>query len=157
MAENTTIRNLASCSRWGWLDRHLQAQQAERWVGKLRIKLQNVDSPVARLSGGNQQKVAIARLMHQHARIVLMDEPTRGVDIGSKVQIYQAIAEMARSGCSVLLVSSYLPELFGVCDRIAVMVRGVLSPARPVSEWTPESLMQTAIGSVATAPEVRAS
>jgi ribose transport system ATP-binding protein len=157
VADNTTITNLASCSRWGWLDRHLQAQQAERWVEKLRIKLQNVDSPVARLSGGNQQKVAIARLLHQNARIVLMDEPTRGVDIGSKVQIYEAIAEMAESGCSVLLVSSYLPELFGVCDRIAVMVRGVLSPARPVNEWTPESLMQTAIGSAATEPEERAS
>lgn len=157
VADNTTITNLATCSRWGWLNRRAQAQQAEQWVQKLRIKLQSVDSPVARLSGGNQQKVAIARLLHQNARIVLMDEPTRGVDIGSKVQIYEAIAQMAEAGCSVLLVSSYLPELFGICDRIAVMVRGVLSPARPVSEWTPESLMQTAIGSAATEPEERAS
>ena len=76
-----------------------------------------------------------------------MDEPTRGIDIGSKVQIYQAIAELAESGASVLLISSYLPELFGICDRIAVMVRGVLSPARPAGEWNAETVMQTAIGS----------
>jgi ribose transport system ATP-binding protein len=106
---------------------------------------------VGRLSGGNQQKVAMARLLHQGARIILMDEPTRGVDIGSKAHIYEAIAEIAASGKSVLMVSSYLPELFGICDRIAVMVRGVLSPARPVSEWTAETLMHTAIGSGATA------
>jgi ribose transport system ATP-binding protein len=102
---------------------------------------------VATLSGGNQQKVALARLLHQGARIVLLDEPTRGVDIGSKAHIYEAIAGMTVAGKSVLMVSSYLPELFGMCDRIAVMVRGMLSPARRTSEWTPESLMKAATGS----------
>jgi len=146
VADNTTITNLSSCSRWGWINRRSQAVQVERWIQKLRIKVRNPESPVARLSGGNQQKVAIARLLHQQARIILMDEPTRGVDIGSKVQIYEAIAEMAEAGASVLLVSSYLPELFGICDRISVMVRGVLSPARAASEWNAETVMQTAIG-----------
>ncbi|HLQ51458.1 MAG TPA: ATP-binding cassette domain-containing protein, partial [Terriglobales bacterium] len=152
VADNTTITNLASCSRWGWLNRRSQIEQTETWIQKLRIKVRSAESPVANLSGGNQQKVAIARLLHQGARIVLMDEPTRGVDIGSKAHIYEAIAEMAAAGNSVLLVSSYLPELFGICDRIAVMVRGVLSPARPVSEWTAETLMHTAIGAAAPAP-----
>ena len=155
VADNTTITNLASCSRWGWLNRRSQIEQTETWIQKLRIKVRSAESPVANLSGGNQQKVAIARLLHQGARIVLMDEPTRGVDIGSKAHIYEAIAEMAAAGNSVLLVSSYLPELFGICDRIAVMVRGVLSPARPVGEWTAETLMHTAIGAAAPAPGER--
>jgi len=149
VADNATITNLSSCSRWGWLNRRAQAEQTARWIQKLRIKVHSPGSPAAKLSGGNQQKVAIARLLHQGARIVLMDEPTRGVDIGSKAQIYEAIAEMAGAGCSIMIVSSYLPELFGVCDRIAVMVRGILSPARPVGEWTAETVMHTAIGSVA--------
>ncbi|PYX88539.1 MAG: sugar ABC transporter, partial [Acidobacteria bacterium] len=155
VADNTTITNLASCSRWGWLNRRSQTEQTETWIQKLRIKVRSAESPVANLSGGNQQKVAIARLLHQGARIVLMDEPTRGVDIGSKAHIYEAIAEMAAAGNSVLLVSSYLPELFGICDRIAVMVRGVLSPPRPVGEWTAETLMHTAIGAATPAPVER--
>jgi ribose transport system ATP-binding protein len=150
VADNATITNLASCSRWGWLDRHAQSAQTETWIQKLRIKVPSPEAAVAKLSGGNQQKVAIARLLHQGARIILMDEPTRGVDIGSKAHIYEAIAEISASGKSVLMVSSYLPELFGMCDRIAVMVRGVLSPARLASEWTAETLMQVAIGSAVT-------
>jgi ribose transport system ATP-binding protein len=103
---------------------------------------------VSTLSGGNQQKVAVARLLHQDADILLLDEPTRGIDIGSKAQIYQTIADCADKGKGVLMISSYLPELFGMCDRLAVMSRGRLSQARPVGEWTPESVMQAAIGGV---------
>ncbi len=149
VADNVTLTNFASCSRWGWLNRPVQAEQTTAWMDKLRIRAHNAASPVASLSGGNQQKVAIARLLHQKAEILLLDEPTRGVDVGSKAQIYEAIAEMAATGKAVLLVSSYLPELFGVCDRLAVMVRGRLSPARPIAAWTPESVMHAAIGSEA--------
>jgi ribose transport system ATP-binding protein len=101
---------------------------------------------VRQLSGGNQQKVALARLLHQGCDIFLLDEPTRGVDVGSKAQIYQLIASLAASGKAVLMVSSYLPELFGICDRLAVMRRGHLSPTRPIGEWTPETVLQAAIG-----------
>jgi ribose transport system ATP-binding protein len=101
---------------------------------------------VRTLSGGNQQKVAFARLLHQDADVLLLDEPTRGIDIGSKVQIYDAIAACAGEGRAVLMVSSYLPELFGVCDRLAVMSRRRLSPARPTAEWTPESVLAVALG-----------
>jgi ribose transport system ATP-binding protein len=79
--------------------------------------------------------------------VLLLDEPTRGIDIGSKAQVYRTIAEAADSGKAVLMVSSYMPELFGMCDRIAVMSRGRLSPARPVDEWTPEAVLSVAIGS----------
>ncbi len=150
VADNVTLTSLASCSRWGWLNLATQAEQTKTWMEKLRIKAPRAESPVASLSGGNQQKVAIARLLHQKAEVYLMDEPTRGVDVGSKAQIYETIAEMANAGKAVLMVSSYLPELFGVCDRLAVMVRGRLSPARPITEWTPESVMQTSIGTETT-------
>src|SRR5205085_11413487 len=101
---------------------------------------------VAELSGGNQQKVALARLLHQEADILLLDEPTRGVDVGSKAEIYCLIGELAAQGKAVLFVSSYLPELLGVCDRLAVMARGKLSPIRPVGDWTPEQVMAFATG-----------
>ena len=109
------------------------------------MKARDVQQPVAALSGGNQQKIALARLLHQQADILLLDEPTRGIDIGSKAQVYKTIAQCAGEGKAVLMISSYLPELFGMCDRLAVMSRGRLSPARPIDEWTPESVMQTAI------------
>jgi ribose transport system ATP-binding protein len=106
-----------------------------------------MDMPVQKLSGGNQQKAAIARLLHQGCEIFLLDEPTRGVDVASKAQIYSLIVSLARAGKAILMVSSYLPELFGLCDRLAVMSRGCLSAARPIAEWTPESVLQAAIGS----------
>jgi len=101
---------------------------------------------VRALSGGNQQKVAIGRLLHQDAEVLLLDEPTRGIDVGSRAQIYEAIAHCAAQGKAVLLVSSHLPELFGLCDRLAVMSRGRLSAARPIDQWTPETVLATAIG-----------
>jgi ribose transport system ATP-binding protein len=87
-------------------------------------------------------------LLFQDADVLLLDEPTRGIDIGSKAQVYEAIAGAAASGKAVLMISSYLPELFGMCDRLAVMSRGRLSPARPIAEWTPQSVMAAAIGSL---------
>ena len=141
------MTNFSSCSSWSWIDLDLQAKQAGGWLKKLGVKSKGPESRVVTLSGGNQQKIAMVRMLHQGASIILMDEPTRGVDVGSKAQIYEAIAEMAASGKSVLMVSSYLPELFGICHRLAVMVRGVLSPASPIEEWTPDSVLETAIGS----------
>jgi ribose transport system ATP-binding protein len=96
------------------------------------------------LSGGNQQKVALARLLHQRADVLLLDEPTRGIDVGSKAEIYRLIGEQAAAGKAILVVSSYLPELFGICDRIAVMSRGAMSDARPVSDWAEHDVMDVA-------------
>jgi ribose transport system ATP-binding protein len=104
---------------------------------------------VAALSGGNQQKVALARLLHQEADVLLLDEPTRGIDVGSKAEIYRMIGELAAGGKGILVVSSYLPELFGICDRIAVMSRGAICEARPVSAWTEHEVMEFATGGLA--------
>src|SRR5262249_26615079 len=114
------------------------------WIARLGIKAQSPAQPVLELSGGNQQKVALARLLHQDADVLLLDEPTRGVDVGSKVEIYRRIGELAAQGKAVLVVSSYLPELLGICDRIAVMHRGVLGEARDASAWTEASLLDEA-------------
>jgi ribose transport system ATP-binding protein len=146
VADNITLTNFSPCSRRGWIDLAQQKRQTEEQAEAVRIKAPGISSPVQKLSGGNQQKVAIARLLHQGCEIFLLDEPTRGVDVGSKAQIYEVIASLARAGKAVLMVSSYLPELFGICDRLAVMSRGHLSTARPIDEWTPETVLQAAIG-----------
>jgi ribose transport system ATP-binding protein len=115
-----------------------------RWIARLRISAAGPGQVTANLSGGNQQKVALARLLHQRADILILDEPTRGIDVGSKAEIYRLIGEQAAAGKAILAVSSYLPELFGICDRIAVMSRGALSESRPVSQWTEHEVMDLA-------------
>ncbi|HEV8264300.1 MAG TPA: sugar ABC transporter ATP-binding protein [Gemmatimonadales bacterium] len=146
IADNVTATGLSTLSsRWGWLDVKRQWAAARSWIEALRIRATSPGQPVQALSGGNQQKVAVGRLLHQDAELLLLDEPTRGIDIGSKAQIYETIAHCADEGKGVLLVSSYLPELFGMCDRLAVMSRGRLSPARPIEDWTPETVLAAAV------------
>jgi ribose transport system ATP-binding protein len=147
VADNVTVTKFSSCSRWGWLDLGKQRSATEKLVESLKIKANGPGQPVGSLSGGNQQKVIVARLLHQDADILLLDEPTRGIDIGSKAQVYETIAECAARDKAILMVSSYLPELFGVCDRLAVMSRGRLTDVKPIDQWTPELVLQAAIGS----------
>ena len=147
VADNVTATKFSSCSRWGWIDLRRQRQQTEKLINALKIKTHGARQSVGALSGGNQQKVVVARLLHQEADILLLDEPTRGIDIGSKAQVYETIADCAAQNRAVVMVSSYLPELFGMCDRLAVMSRGRLSEAKAIDQWTPESVLQAAIGS----------
>ena len=149
LADNVTVTRFGSCSRLGWLDLGAQRKQTERLVSALKIKMRGVNQPVGSLSGGNQQKAVVARLLHQDADVLLLDEPTRGIDIGSKAQVYETIAACASQNKAVLMVSSYLPELFGMCDRLGVMSRGRLSEIRPIDQWTPETVLQAAIGTTA--------
>src|SRR5690606_16934909 len=145
VADNLMLTGFHSCARRGWLNLAAQREQARQWIEALRVRTRTPDQPVRTLSGGNQQKVALGRLLHQDADILLLDEPTRGVDIGSKAQIYEIVADAAARNKAVLLISSYLPELFGLCDRLAVMSRGRLSDARPIGEWTPERVLHIAV------------
>ncbi len=144
--ENITGSASERYAKAGWLDLGRRRRAAAHWIKEIRIRAGGPGDPVRSLSGGNQQKVAIARLLHQEAEILLLDEPTRGIDIGSKAEIYQMIADLAAQGRAILLVSSYLPELMGLCDRIAVMSRGRLGPAKPVSDWTQHAMMEAATG-----------
>ena len=146
IADNITLTRFSTCARWGWLDLAQQREQATSWIKKVSIRASDSSQRTSSLSGGNQQKIALARLLHQDAEVLLLDEPTRGIDIGSKAQIYEIMAQCVAANKALLLVSSYLPELFGMCDCLAVMCRGRLSPSRPIDEWTPESVLQTAIG-----------
>ncbi len=144
--DNLTYSALGRHASAGFLNLRKRRAEVVRWMSKLRVKGRGADQAIGELSGGNQQKVAIARLLHQQADVFLLDEPTRGIDIGSKAEIYHLIGELAAEGKAILIVSSYLPELFGICDRIAVMSRGVLSDPRPVNEWTEHTVMEVATG-----------
>jgi ribose transport system ATP-binding protein len=102
----------------------------KRWIENLAIRCQAPGQKIGDLSGGNQQKVALARLLNNSVDVLLLDEPTRGIDVGSKRQIYELIDKLALENKAVLIISSYLPELLGTCDRIAVMSRGKLGVAK---------------------------
>jgi len=128
-----------------------QKKSAQNWVNRLDIRCRNPSQKVRDLSGGNQQKVALARLLHHDVDVLLLDEPTRGIDVGSKAEIYRIIGQLASSGKAILMVSSYLPELLGVCDRIAVMHRSTLGPARPARDLDEHRIMLEATGAGAAA------
>jgi ribose transport system ATP-binding protein len=146
IADNLTYTRPGPYSRWGWLNLRRRRRAVNDWLARLRVRCAGPHQTVGELSGGNQQKVALGRLLHQEADVLLLDEPTRGVDVGSKAEIYRLIGELAARGRAVLFVSSYLPELLGVCDRLAVMTRGRLSEIRPVQEWTADRVMARATG-----------
>ncbi len=149
IAENTTLSHLAPFTRFGVLSRRRLAEAARVWMKRIDIRASDPNQKVAELSGGNQQKVAVARLLHHDVDVLLLDEPTRGIDVGSKVAVYRLMGELAAQDKAVLMVSSYIPELLGVCDRIAVMHRGVLGPARPTSEWSETDILDEASRGVA--------
>jgi ribose transport system ATP-binding protein len=145
LTDNVTLSRLRPYVRGVWLSRRRRRQATQQWMERLAIKASGPGSAVDLLSGGNQQKVALARILHQQAEVLLLDEPTRGIDVGTKTQIYQLMGELAADGKAIVFVSSYLPELLGVCDRIAVMNRGRLVAIRPSRDWTEESVMTCAI------------
>ena len=153
IADNVTLTRLDGMGPASLVLPSRQHAAAGRWIRDLSIKCTSATQAVAELSGGNQQKVALARLLHHDVDVLLLDEPTRGIDIASKAQIYAMIDALVaaaqpggRAPRAILLVSSYLPELLGLCDRIAVMRRGRLGEPRPAAEWTEHSLMLAATG-----------
>jgi ribose transport system ATP-binding protein len=119
---------------------------AARWVAELGVKCRGPDQPAGELSGGNQQKVQLARLLHHDVDVLLLDEPTRGIDVTSKAEIARLCDALASRGKAILLVSSWLPELLGLADRIAVMSRGRLGPARPAGDCDAASVLREAVG-----------
>lgn len=141
VAENMTLP-----MRRGFLSRpRTVARQGAQWMEALRIASRSPDQAVSELSGGNQQKVAFARLLNADCKLLLLDEPTRGVDVGSKAEIYRLIDEAAKAGAAVLFASSYLPELLGVCDRIGVMNRGHLTRVFDARSVTSEQLIEECV------------
>jgi ribose transport system ATP-binding protein len=151
IAENITLSRVDRLGPLGLVLPGREERIVTRWIERLSIRCEHLRQPTWTLSGGNQQKVALARLFFADVDVLLLDEPTRGIDVGSKAQIYRLIAEAAdgsggTSPKAVLMVSSYLPELLGLCDTIAVMFRGRLVACRPAEQWTEHSLMLAATG-----------
>lgn len=145
IADNLTYSRLQPYSRFGWLDLRHRTNEVIRWMKRLQVKAASPEQTIGELSGGNQQKVAIARVLHQQADILLLDEPTRGIDVGTKSEIYRLMGEVAAEGKAIIFVSSYLTELMAVCDRIGVMSRGQLREVRPACDWTEEAIMSVAV------------
>src|SRR5262249_4491108 len=145
IADNLTASRLGGYSHGGWLNLARRRVAVENWLRTLSVRCTGPEQAVGQLSGGNQQKVAPRRPLHQQADRLLLDEPTRGVDLGSKAEIYRLIGELAAQGKAIIFVSSYLPELFGVCDRLGIMSRGRLTDVRPTADWSPEKLMEFAV------------
>lgn len=151
IADNLTMSSLKGLGPPGLVIPSKQTDTADFWAKRLAVRCRSVKQPIGDLSGGNQQKVAIARLLHHDCDVLLLDEPTRGIDVASKAQIYQLIDDLAlgRDGKpprAILVVSSYLPELMGICDRIQVMCRGHLGPPHPVQETDEHKLLLEATG-----------
>jgi ribose transport system ATP-binding protein len=146
IGENLTLSRTGALGPAGLVLPRRRESAAREWVERLGVRCRSPRQAVGQLSGGNQQKVALARLLHHGADVLLLDEPTRGIDVASKAEVYRLIDELARGGKAVLMVSSYLPELLGVCDRIAVMCRGRLGPARDVAEVDAHQIMLEATG-----------
>ncbi len=141
IAANITLSSLKKYSRWGFLQLREELNEAAHYIDRLNLKYRHATQDIADLSGGNQQKVSFARLLHHDSDIFFLDEPTRGIDVGSKAEIYRIIQELAAQGKSIVMVSSYLPELFGVCDTLAVMHRGSMSPVKAVKDWEEKEVM----------------
>lgn len=142
IADNMTLTRLEGPARGFFVSPAQQRQRTRHWMQRLDIRATGPSQEVSRLSGGNQQKIALARLLHHDVDVLVLDEPTRGIDVASKAQIYKLIDELVSgSQKAVLIVSSYFPELLALCDRIGVMSRGRLGAARPASEWTEHALV----------------
>jgi len=144
----SVFQNIALAGGHGrfWIRRSQEEQVARRWATTLRIKAAGLSQPVVHLSGGNQQKVVLAKWLVAEARIFLLDDPTRGIDVGAKAEIYDMIRKLAGEGAAVLMASSELEELMGVADRIVVMHRGRIAGELPRAEATEEKIMHLATG-----------
>jgi ribose transport system ATP-binding protein len=145
LADNLTMTRLAPFSTAGLLNLGAQRRATATWMDKLQVRARDPQQPIRELSGGNQQKIAIGRLLHQQAEVLLLDEPTRGIDVGSKAEIYRLIGQLAAEGKAILFVSSYLPELLGICDTIGVMCRGQFVDIKPAESWTEQTLLTAAV------------
>ena len=150
VSDNLTMSRLEGLGPGPFVLPRRQDGAGRTWIERLAIRCEGPRQAVAELSGGNQQKVALGRLLHHDVDVLALDEPTRGIDVASKAQIYALLDSLVSSGATrpraVLLVSSYVPELLGLCDRIAVMRRGRLGPARPADELTEHQIMMAATG-----------
>ncbi|WP_051852665.1 sugar ABC transporter ATP-binding protein [Streptomyces aureocirculatus] len=144
--ENLGLVTLRAATRAGLVDRGAQRTAAERIAGQLGVRMAGLGQHVRTLSGGNQQKVVIGKWLLAQAKVLILDEPTRGVDVGAKVEIYQLVNELTAAGHAVLMISSDLPEVLGMSDRVLVMAHGRLAGELDAAEATQDAVMALAVG-----------
>jgi len=145
IAANVSALNLDQVSTpWRTIDSRREVEQATRLGDQLGLKRGSIQHPVSSLSGGNQQKVAIAKMLSVNPRVIFLDEPTRGVDVGAKSEIHRILRDLARSGVGIVVVSSELPELIGLCDRVLVVREGTISGAVEGDSLTEEHIIRLA-------------
>jgi ABC-type sugar transport system ATPase subunit len=145
--ENFGLPNLTKFSKRGWIDGHTEKGSFQNYVEKLQIKVSGHNQLASQLSGGNQQKVVLAKWLERNAEILIFDEPTRGIDVGAKYEIYQWMNKLAKAGKGILMISSELPEVLGMSDRILVMKEGeLMGELNNGPDVTQETLMALAIG-----------
>jgi ABC-type sugar transport system ATPase subunit len=143
---NVSLASLARVSPWGVLAPGPERSLAEHYVGALGIRLDSVGQETGALSGGNQQKVALAKWLATRPRVLLLEEPTRGVDVGAKHEIYRLLRGLAAEGLAILLISTELPELLGLCDRVVALHRGRVTGVFDRCAATPERVLAAAMG-----------
>ncbi|MEO8148852.1 MAG: ATP-binding cassette domain-containing protein [Bacteroidia bacterium] len=144
--KNISLAWLRNMSRNGLIQKILEKKEAQRFKEELKIKAYSIKQAVGNLSGGNQQKVVLAKWLLTNPKVLILDEPTRGIDIGAKEEIYTLIQKLAQQGAAILMVSSELPELLGICDRIYVMHEGKIETCLNREEATQEKIMHFAAG-----------
>ena len=146
IAANATLAVLRKISRGGLIDFSRERSVASSFAEKFAIKARSLDASVATLSGGNQQKVALARWLATEPTVLILDEPTQGVDVGAKAEIHKLMGELAGRGLAIIMISSELPEILGMSDRIAVMHAGTVVGVLDRLEATQEKVLELALG-----------
>jgi ribose transport system ATP-binding protein len=144
VSANISLTRLKDVSRFGWMDMAEERSVADRYITALGIRCSSNEQTVGNLSGGNQQKVVIAKWIYRDCDILIFDEPTRGIDIGAKFEIYHMLAELAEKGKAIILVSSDNKELMAVCDRIMVISAGLVAATFEPNDWSQEKIMSAA-------------
>jgi rhamnose transport system ATP-binding protein len=143
---NITLASLDRLGRLGAMDFRYEKEVAADYTRRLGIKTPSIFAPVATLSGGNQQKVALSRWLVTKPSLLILDEPTQGIDVGAKAEVHQLMTELAAQGVAILMISSELPEILGMSDRIAVMCRGTIVATLDRGEATQENILALALG-----------
>ncbi|WP_308492222.1 multiple monosaccharide ABC transporter ATP-binding protein [Microbacterium terrisoli] len=143
IARNVSAAALGKLSKYGWVDGNREHVVAEQYRNEMNIKAPSVSTLAGKLSGGNQQKVVLSKWMFADPDVLILDEPTRGIDVGAKYEIYTIINQLADEGKGIIVISSELPELIGLCDRIYTLSEGVITAEVPRAEASPERLMQS--------------
>jgi inositol transport system ATP-binding protein len=146
ISENVTLSSLRRFIFHGWLHKGKEKKVVTDICGRLSVKAPSVNTAVEALSGGNQQKVVLAKWMLNDPDVLIMDEPTRGIDVGAKYEIYKLMGDLAAEGKALVIVSSELPELIGMCDRIYVMCKGEIAGELSRDQFTQEAIMRLATG-----------